>query len=105
MPKESQSGRAARLTLYRAYTESGQTMTEFAKERGTTYWRVKAAVKKSELEAGGRASALFQEVPLPAAGLSPGDYTVTLRNGRELVIPAHFTEKRVRQLVEILESC
>lgn len=105
MPKETASGRQARLSLYRAFTESGQTMTEFARERGTSYWKVKAAVKKSEGEAGGRTASLFKEVPLPATELGASEYTVLLRNGRELRIPAHFTEKRVRQLVEILESC
>lgn len=106
MPRETASGRQARLLLYRSFTESGQTMTDFARERGTTYWKVKSAVKKSELEAGGRSSALFQEVALPAsADVGGGEYAVMLKNGRELRIPAHFTEKRVRQLVEILETC
>lgn len=101
MPKENPKQRAERLALHRSYSESGQTITEFARERGTSYWRVKAAVRKTEVELG-RGSG-FQEVALPALG--GGEYTVTLRSGRSLGIPAHFTEKRVRQLVEILETC
>jgi len=34
-----------------------------------------------------------------------GEYVVTLRNNRELRIPEHFSEKRVRQLIELLETC
>jgi len=104
MPKETPNDRAARLSLYQAYTESGQTMTEFAKERRTTYWKVKNAVKKSEAEVNRGRGGMFQEVSMP--GMEMGnEYAVTLRNGRELRIPQHFTEKRVRQLVEILETC
>lgn len=101
MPKESPKQRTERLALHRAYSESGQTITEFSRERGTSYWRVKAAVRKTEaeLQRGGD----FQEVALPA--LDGGEYAVTLRSGRELRVPAHFSEKRVRQLIGILETC
>ena len=101
MPKETPKQRAARLVLHQAYSESGQTITEFARERGTSYWRVKAAIRKTEGELQGGGG--FQEVALPA--MEGGEYVVTLRSGRELRVPAHFSEKRVRQLIGILETC
>lgn len=102
MPKENPKQHAERLALHQSYSESGQTITEFARERGTSYWRVKAAIRKTEgeLARGGA----FQEVALPALG-GGGEYTVILRSGRELRVPAHFSEKRVRQLIGILEAC
>jgi len=104
MPKETQEQRAERLRLHRAYTESGQTVSEFSRERGTTPWKVRSAVKRTESE-GPSGKHGFQEMALlPDVGGS-GEYSVTLKNGRELRIPGHFTEKRVRQLIEILETC
>jgi hypothetical protein len=103
MPRETQQQRSARLTLYQAYTESGQTIAEFSRERGTTPWRVRHAIRKAEGEASGKSG--FQEVAVAAQIDGSAEYGVTLKNGRELRIPAHFTEKRVRQLVEILETC
>ncbi len=104
MPRETPKGRGERLAMYEAFTESGQTLTEFGKERGITYWRVKSAVNKTEAEL--QKGSSFKEVSLPGPIVgSGGEYSVTLRNGRELQIPAHFTEKRVRQLIEILETC
>ena len=102
MPKETPNQRRERLGIYQLFSESGQTITEFSRERGLTYWKVKAAVRKTEVE--GNNGSGFREVALPEAA-GTGDYAVTLRNGRELRVPAHFSEKRVRQLVEILESC
>jgi hypothetical protein len=101
MPRESSNQRKERLSLYQSYTESGQTITEFSRERGTSYWRVKSAIRKTEaeLQRGGE----FQEVSLPVSG--SGEYSVRLKNGRELEIPAQFSEKRVRQLIGILETC
>ena len=103
MPKENPKQRGERLSLHQAFSESGQTITEFARERGTSYWRVKSAIRKSEaeLERGGGGG--FQEVSLPSSG--SGEYAVTLQSGRELRVPAQFSEKRVRQLIGILESC
>ena len=102
MPKESPKQRTERLALYQSYMESGQAITEFSRERGTSYWRVKSAIRKTEAEQK-RGGGSFQEVSLPVLG--GGEYSVTLRNGRELRIPGHFSEKRVRQLIEIIESC
>jgi hypothetical protein len=86
--------------MYQAYSESGQTPTEFARERGTSYWKVKSAIRKTESES----ASPFQEVSVGGA-IAGAEYRVTLRNGRELNVPAHFSEKRVRQLIGILESC
>lgn len=102
MPRETDQQRTARQVLYQAFTESGQTVAEFSRERGTTPWKVKHAVRKTEGERNGKHG--FHQVT--TAGFeSPGDFTVTLQNGRELRIPTHFSEKRVRQLIEILEAC
>ena len=100
MPKETSKQRTERLALHQSFIESDQTMSEFARERGLTPWKVKHAVRKSEAEQPSIAG--IQEVSLPLGG---GSYSVTLRNGRELCVPAHFSEKRVRQLIAILETC
>lgn len=102
MPKESPKRRAERLALYQGFVESGQTVTEFSRELGTSYWRVKAAVRKTESEQ--QRGGSIREVALPGIG-GNGEYAVMLRSGRELRVPAHFSEKRVRQLIEILETC
>ena len=102
MPKESGKQRVERQGLYQAYTESGQTIAEFSRERGTSSWRVRSAIRKTESEQK-RNGGGFQEVSV--SGISGGEYSVTLQNGRELRVPVHFSEKRVRQLIEILESC
>ncbi len=102
MPRETEQQRTARLLLYQSYSESGQTIGEYSRERGTTPWRVKHAVRKTEMERSSKHG--FQEIS--ASGIeSGGEYSVTLKNGRELRIPAHFSDKRVRQLIEILETC
>ena len=102
MRKETPKQRTERQGLYQSYTESGQSIAEFSRERGTSSWRVRAAIRKTESEqkhdGGG-----FQEVSV--SGIAGGEYSVTLQNGRELRVPVHFSEKRVRQLVEILETC
>lgn len=102
MPKETMKQRTDRLNLYRMYSESGQTACEFSRERGVSSWKIRSAVKKTEAEG---TRGIFQEVSLPEVSGGVSEYTVTLRNGRELRLPVHFTEKRVRQLVEILETC
>ena len=100
MPKEGTQARAQRLRIHQKFTESGQTIAEYARERGLTAWKVKHAVRKSEAESAG---GVVQEVVLPLGG--GGEFTVTLRSGRELRVPPHFSEKRVRQLIAILETC
>jgi hypothetical protein len=101
MPKESPKARQERLSLCASYGESGQTVTEFIRELGISYWRLKSALKKTERESG----AGFQELSVAGGLPGGGEYTVMLRGGRELRLPVHFIEKRVRQLVEILETC
>jgi len=53
---------------------------------------------------GNRFSLGFREVALPATS-GAGEYVVTLKNGRELRVPTLFSEKRVKQLIDILERC
>lgn len=101
MSKETPKQGAERRALYREFLSSGKTAAEFARKRGISHWRVKAAIRKTETER--QSAGEFREVTLPVlAGVS---YTVTLRNGRELLIPLQFSEERVRQLVGLLESC
>jgi hypothetical protein len=102
MPKESSQQRAERLKLVDAYRESGQSFAEFGRERGITSWQIRHAVHKTEASATG--SKAFQEIAVTGPA-GTDEYRVTLKNGRELNLPAHFSEKRVRQLIEILESC
>ena len=102
MPRESQSQRAERLSLVQAYQESGQSYSEFSQERGITAWKVRHAVRKTEQEGGGKA---FSELSVGPLLGGDGAYQVILKNGRELSIPSHFSEKRVRQLIGLLESC
>lgn len=101
MPRESAKGRIERLAMYQSFIESGQTIAEFSRERGTTPWKVKSAVRKSEAESASGSG--FQEVSLAPVG--GGEFVVTLRNGRELRVPVYFSEQRVRQLIIILETC
>lgn len=101
MPVETSSKRAGRQRLYQEFMESGQSMREFSIERGVAYWVLKGAIKKTEAKSG---SDGFREVALPATG-GAGEYVVSLKNGRELRVPTLFSEKRVRQLIDILERC
>jgi hypothetical protein len=101
MPKETEAKRQDRRALYEAYQASGQNLSEFSRERGISYWRAKAAIRKTEAERS--AGAEFQELALPTG--HGAEYTVKLRSGREIRLPPYFSEKRVRQLVEILEAC
>jgi|GEM_PF-2075615 len=107
MPKENVEQRGQRLSLYQSYVESGQTIAEFARERGSTAWRVKWAVRKTEAEQKQNGNGFSEVATMPTGsfGVGGGEYSVTLRNGRELRVPAHFVEKRVRQLIGILETC
>lgn len=102
MPKETPQQRSERVALVTAYQESGQSYAEFSKERGISPWKVRHAVRKTEADGGGNP---FTEVSVGSALGCGGTFQVTLRSGRELSIPAHFSEKRVRQLIGILESC
>ena len=103
MRKETESERQSRLHLHQDYVESGQSIKAYCTERGLTYWRTKHAIKKTaaESEPGGN----FQEVALPKVIQSNAGYVLRLRSGHALEIPALFNEKRVRQLVEVLEQC
>ena len=102
MRKENSQQRAERVKLVEAYRESGQSYAEFSRERGITSWQIRKAVRDTETEVVG--SKGFQEIAVTGSTGSD-EYRVILRNGRELNLPVHFSEKRVRQLIEILESC
>jgi len=80
------------------YEQSGLSLKEFSRERGLSEWSVRQWRKRS---AGGIGE--FVEVTLPSSGAAP--YSVLLRNGRELRLGSTFSEKRVEQLVEVLERC
>ena len=96
---ESAKKKEKRLELYRAYRESNQTVAEFCRERGESLWRVRTAIRRTEEEASGT----FQEVALPVG--DSGSYRVRLLNGREVYVPQYFNEKRVAQLIRVLETC
>lgn len=101
MPKENSVQRVERVGLAQRYRESGQNIAEFARECGSTAWKVRSAVRRTEVEA--EKSSGFQEISLSGSG--SGEYSILFCSGRELRIPVHFSEKRVRQLIEIIESC
>lgn len=98
MRRESEENRRAREMLYQSFKESGLNMSAFSRERGVPLWKVRGAVKKSETATEG----VLREVFLPVA-TSNVEYTVILRNGRELQIPRDFSAEQVAVLVEILE--
>lgn len=79
------------------YRESGLSLKDFSEERGLSAWALRSWCKRTE-DAGGA----FVEVSLPGAG---AEYAVVLRNGRELKVSGSFSEKRVRQLIAVLEQC
>lgn len=95
--KKAQERRAHWQRVYREYCESGLSIREFSDERRVSYWSLKAWAKRFESE--GRK---FIEIGVPLA--SP-EYTLVLRNGRELRIPGLFSEKRLRQLIGVVEEC
>lgn len=78
MPRESAQGRVERLAMYQSFIESGQTVAEFSRERGTTPWKVKSAVRKSEAETASGSG--FKEVSLAPAG--GGDFRVPIQRLR-----------------------
>ena len=79
------------------YQESGLSLKDFCSERGLTPWTLRSWCKRTEGEGSN-----FVEVALPAAG---AEYSVILRNGRELKVSGSFSEKRVRQLIAVIEQC
>lgn len=96
---ESTTRKEKRLELYGAYRESNQTVAEFCRERGESLWRVRTAIRRTEEESSGN----FEEVTLPTG--DGGSYRIRLLNGRELSVPQYFNEKRVAQLIRVLETC
>jgi hypothetical protein len=91
--------RAKWLGIYRAYEASGLAVKDFCGERGINYYTFKGWQQRFSKEAG----AGFREL-VPVGG-GEARYTVVLRSGRELRLGSGFSAARVRQLVELLESC
>jgi hypothetical protein len=87
------------LGVYREFEASGISIRDFCAERGLNYstfrdWQRRFS--KESREAG------FVEMALPVSSCA---YTLILRNGRELRLSASFSPPRLRQLIEVLESC
>ena len=99
MATHSEKIRAKWLSAYRAYEGSGLAVKDFCRERGVNYYTFKGWQQRFDKEGGGE----FRE--LAATGGHESSYAVVLRNGRELRLSAGFSTARVRQLVELLESC
>jgi hypothetical protein len=90
--------RAKWLGIYRAYEASGLAVKDFCLERGINYYTFKGWQQRFSKDGSG-----FRE--LVAVGGGEASYSVVLRSGRELRLGAGFSAARVRQLVELLESC
>jgi hypothetical protein len=95
--KKAQERRTQWRRLYQEYVESGLNAKEFSRERRVLYWSLKAWVKRFEAE-----GSKFVEIGAPL--VSP-EYTLVLRNGRELRISGLFSERRLRQLIGVVEEC
>lgn len=80
------------------FEESGLSAKDFCEERGLNTWTLRDWRKRVEKQDG-----KFIEVSLPAGAAA--EYSVVLRNGRELKVSGSFSEKRVRQLIAVLEQC
>ena len=83
--------------IIREYEESGLTIKDFSKEAGVSAWSIKDWRKKFRIE-----SDTFVELACPSIG---AEYSIVLSNGRELRVSGSFSEKRVKQLIGVLEEC
>ena len=97
MKKGKPKGASEWRQIVALFDESGLSLKEFCEERGINTWTLRDWRKRVAAESGS-----FVEVALPAAG---AEYAVILRNGRELKVSGSFSEKRVRQLIAVLEQC
>jgi transposase-like protein len=97
MRKIKRKGAAEWRQLVAEFGESGLTVKDFCEERGINTWTLRDWRRRIEAQEGG-----FVEVTLPGAG---AEYSVVLGNGRELKVSGSFSEKRVRQLIAVLEQC
>ena len=97
------SKREERAALYRTWASSGQSGAEFCREQGIEYWVLREAIPQERDPKRRIGKSEFQE--LPPVPIQEADYSVTLRNGRELRIPSQFNESQVRALIGVLESC
>ena len=100
MTTHRETTRTKWLQLYRAFEENGQTTQAFCAERGVNYYTFKGWQQRFNKECSGA----FREIPIATAG-SEAAYSVVLRNGRELRLGVSFSERRVRKLIEIHDSC
>lgn len=97
MRKKAKKSQEDWRQIIQEYEESGLTLKEFSKERGVNTWSLRDWRKRL-----GSKTGAFVEVALPGGG---AEYSIQLRNGRELRVSGAFSEKRVRQLIEVLERC
>jgi hypothetical protein len=100
MHKRTTAAAAKWRRMHQAFLESGLTTKDFCQERGVNYYTFKDWSKRFAKEAPQRGA--FVEIGLP---LSRQEYTIVLKNGRELRLGASFGAARVRQLIELCEAC
>ncbi len=103
MRRETEEKISVRRQLCQEYQNSGESMSCFSRAKGIPFWRLRAAIKKTESETAFPGSSFQEIMTIPLTGGS--EFTVVLRNGRALKIPATFNEKSVAQLVTVLERC
>jgi len=83
--------------IYQEFRASGQSCRKFSAERRIPNSNLKYWARKFESE-----QSAFVEIAAPTAA---AEYTLVLRNGRELRIPGMFSEQRLRQLIAVVEAC
>ncbi len=107
MRAETSEERLERQSLYESYRRSGQSLALHSREVGTTPWKIRQAVKKTELE--GKSKAGFKELSVPLVGSvglkSEEEIGIILRNGMELRVPSLISEVRLLDLLRILSTC
>lgn len=86
--------------LYQVFLESGLAAEEFCQEQGVNHYTFKGWSRRLAKEAPRRGA--FVEVGVP---LGAQEYTIVLKNGRELRVGGGFSAVRVKQLVELCEAC
>ena len=104
MRRETEENGSLRRQLCRDYQESGESMSAFSRTKGIPFWKLRAAIKKTESETTSPSSN-FQEIITIPARVAASEYAAVLRNGRVLKIPATFEDHCVRRLVAALEGC
>jgi uncharacterized lipoprotein len=86
--------------IYQAFQESGLACKDFCRERGVNYYTFRDWSRRFAKDAPRRSA--FVEIGLPVA---TQEYTIVLKGGRELRVAGGFSAARVRQLIELCETC